>query len=138
MVLLHTWGDAVSDQSAYIGWVDTAQKGTSDSIGGGFYGDNYGSGVTGTDWHHVAFTFSGGTGGTAILYVDGIQRATGTKTPNLQSDSVMMGKANTGTAYWYNGQVDEFKIFNYALSADQIKRDFNEGPVRFGPATGSP
>ena len=36
------------------------------------------------------------------------------------------------------GQIDDVKIFNYALSASQVKNLFNNGAVYFGPVTGSP
>jgi len=35
--------------------------------------------------------------------------------------------------------VDDVKIYNYALTATQVKNLYNEGSaVRFGPSTGSP
>ncbi|KKU99193.1 MAG: hypothetical protein UY33_C0035G0016, partial [Candidatus Amesbacteria bacterium GW2011_GWA1_48_9] len=37
-----------------------------------------------------------------------------------------------------NGQIDDVKIFNYALTAQQVKTVYNEGAVRFAPLTGSP
>ena len=45
------------------------------------------------------------------------------------------------TAYpeWFPGQIDEVRIFNYALTSTQVKNLFNQGSaIRFGPATGSP
>lgn len=37
-----------------------------------------------------------------------------------------------------NGQIDDFRVFNYELSANQVKNLYNGGAVRFGPATGPP
>jgi hypothetical protein len=39
---------------------------------------------------------------------------------------------------WFNGQIDDARIFSYALTPQQIKTVINEGAVRFGPVQGSP
>jgi len=39
---------------------------------------------------------------------------------------------------YFNGQIDDVRVFNYALTANQIKTLFNNGSVNFGPSTGSP
>ncbi|NLC31550.1 MAG: LamG domain-containing protein, partial [Candidatus Moranbacteria bacterium] len=118
-------GNASNAQAAWLGWVQTANFGTSNSIGGGFYGRNYGTGIADNDWHHLILTFSGGTSGTVNIYVDGENKVTDTFTPNLTSASVFMGKANTGTSYLYNGLLDEPKIFNYALTNEQVQLEYN-------------
>ena len=41
-------------------------------------------------------------------------------------------RAYTSTSY-LDGQIDEVKIFNYALTAQQVKDIYNEGAVYFGP-----
>jgi len=39
----------------------------------------------------------------------------------------------------FNGLIDDVKIFNYALTANQVKTVYNEGAaVRFGPNAGQP
>lgn len=120
-------GNASTAQAAWLGWCSSAQVGTSNSIGGGFYGRNYGSGISDSDWHFMALTFSGGASGTATLYVDGKVITTDTYTPDLQSTAIMFGKANTGTSYWYTGGIDNVRIYDYARSATQIAWDYNRG-----------
>jgi prepilin-type N-terminal cleavage/methylation domain-containing protein len=113
--------DAVG-QLAWIGWTQSAQVGTSNSIGGGFYGTNFGSGVTDTDgWHHVVFTFEGGEGGAAKLYVDGMERASSNYTPNLSSAGIAFGHPS----YPYNGDIDEVRLYNRALSASEVLAEYN-------------
>ncbi|MFA6306202.1 MAG: LamG-like jellyroll fold domain-containing protein [Patescibacteria group bacterium] len=123
-------GDASSDQSAWIGWCSTAQHGTANSIGGGFYGTNYGSGITDSDWHYVVQTFAGGSNGAVVLYVDGVPKVNDNMTPNLQNTSVRFGKTNTGTAYSYNGFVDDVRIYNRALSPAEISEQYRAGSAR--------
>lgn len=116
-------GNDASSQSAWIGWVQSAQVGTSNSIGGGFYASNYGSGITDTaGWHHVALTFSGGAPGTAKIYVDGIERVSNSYTPNIGSGSVAFGH----DTYPYSGGLDEVKIYNRELSAEEILAQYND------------
>jgi len=36
------------------------------------------------------------------------------------------------------GKVDDLQVYNYALSAQQIKTVMNGGAIRYGPLTGAP
>lgn len=38
----------------------------------------------------------------------------------------------------YNGQMDDVKVFNYALTDAQVRDLYNAGSVRFSPLTGAP
>jgi hypothetical protein len=42
------------------------------------------------------------------------------------------------SAFYFPGQIDDVRIYNYALSPTQIKEIYNNGTVYFGPATGTP
>lgn len=100
--------------------------------------DNVGSKtVTANTWHHVVVTWNGTT---AAFYVDGI---------NNTSTSSFSGLSNVGStsyignysdaAQGYTGQVDDVRIYNYALTPYQVKNVMNQGAaVRWGPSTGSP
>ena len=54
------------------------------------------------------------------------------------SDDLLIGSRLTTGDNVLNGQIDDVKIFNYALTAQQVKTVYNEGAVRFAPLTGSP
>lgn len=120
-------GNASSSQAAWLGWCSSPQLGTANSIGGGFFGRNYGSGISDNNWHFLTLTFSGGTNGTVLLYADGQLKVTDTYTPNLASTSIMFGKANSGISYWYNGLIDQVRIYNYVRTPAQIAWDYNRG-----------
>ncbi len=114
-------GNSAAGQSAYIGTIATAQVGTSNSIGGGFYGINYGSGVTSANkWVHVAMTFSGGADGSANIYIDGENKLTATSTPNLGSATRRIGRIGTDTIYDFPGKIDDVRIYNRALAPAEI------------------
>lgn len=117
-----TIGNSAAGQSAYIGTVFTANSGgTSNSIGGGFYGVNYGSGVTTLNkWVHLAMSFSGGAGGQVNIYVDGVNKISATSTPNLGNATKKIGRIGTDTTYDFAGLIDDARIYNRALSAAEI------------------
>jgi len=65
-------GNASVGGSAYLGYVSIAQNGTNSSIGGGFYGVNFGSGILpNTGWHFLSLSYDGSN---ALLYVDSVVR----------------------------------------------------------------
>ncbi len=73
--------------------------------------------ITDTKWHHIAVTYDGNT---MKIYIDG----------NLDASKSVSGIVNTGNSeniiggeygnYYFNGNIDEFKVFNKALSKDVI------------------
>jgi hypothetical protein len=72
-------------------------------------------------WHHVAITLSGNTG---TLYLDGAVIGTNTITimpTQLGSlNANFIGKSQWSGDPYLNGKVDDFRIYNGALSAAQI------------------
>ncbi len=116
-----TIGSPSSGESAYIGYVTGAQAGASNSIGGGLYGTNIGSGVTSKGWHFVALTFSGGTSGSLILYVDGVEKTSTSATPDITGTSMLIGTIQSNT-YFFNGSVADVQLYNSALSTPQVQQ----------------
>lgn len=79
------------------------------------------------------------------LYVDGSSAASAvtdstTATTSLaNNDNVSIGNGGTSyTAFDFNGQIDDARIYSYALTPTQVKLLMNEGAARFGPSTGAP
>ncbi|MBI3887671.1 hypothetical protein HY310_01215 [Candidatus Microgenomates bacterium] len=85
-------------------------------------------------WSHVVLTFDNGT---IRLYHDGALDALDTYsiTPGSSTAStITIAGNNGGQASYYRGQIDDVRIFNYALNATQVRTLFNENSaVRFGP-----
>ena len=95
-------------------------------------------------WHHVVGTYDGSESATGInLYFDGKAVAMTTSFSNinatiLNSVGLRIASRSDPTPQRYTGQIDEAKIYNYVLTADQVKRAYNTGSVYFGPSQGSP
>ncbi len=78
-------------------------------------------------WKHVAVTLSGTTG---TLYVDGVQVATNAsmtlKPSNLGNTNLnYLGRSQYSGDPYLNGGLDDFRIYNRALSASEIVALFN-------------
>jgi hypothetical protein len=113
-----TIGASGGGTSAYIGTVNTAQVGTSNSIGGGFYGTNVGSGIATTgQWVHVAMTFDGTTG---TMYVNGTATNTFPYTPALAGTYLRIGRIGSDTTYDFSGSIDDVRLYSRALSAAEV------------------
>ncbi|MDD5433464.1 MAG: LamG domain-containing protein, partial [Candidatus Pacebacteria bacterium] len=98
------------------------------------YNTNYGYANTGTSttnvadgkWHHIAFVKSGVNG---TYYLDG--RVDGTKIAAANrsyiADDFVIGKDYRGDSAFFNGLIDDVRIYNYARTPAQIAWDYNRG-----------
>ncbi len=90
--------------------------------------------ITNTSWHLVGCTID--RDGNGQIYIDGkadgAAVSMGTDAMTTAANLTFGTRAYTATSY-LNGQIDDIKIFNYALSPAQVKKIMNEGSaVRFG------
>jgi hypothetical protein len=92
------------------------------------------------NWYHLVFIYEGNNGATT-LYVNGKVQST-SSTTDFDFSGVQMGIGATFVltfGSYYDGIVDDFRVYNYPLSATQIQKLYNDNSgVRFGPNTGSP
>lgn len=96
---------------------------------------NYTVPSTTTDWHHVLGVFDGTS---AIIYFDGKLIGSNSATWNtVLSGTYYIGR-NIPSSHYFPGQIDDVRIYNYPLTATQVKTLYNEGAYRVGPATGAP
>jgi hypothetical protein len=91
--------------------------------------------ITGTDWHHLLVTDN--RGGTRQLFIDGQLAASDnvTTSSNSLSATTTLRLARNSTAgignYYFAGQIDDVRIYNYPLTALQIKDIYTGGAVNF-------
>ncbi|MEL7577828.1 LamG-like jellyroll fold domain-containing protein [Pseudoalteromonas sp. D15MCD-2] len=80
------------------------------------------------EWTHVAFTVDGTNGDVLKMYVNGELQL---ETDGFPRVFTVPGETNEfalGVNYWdtpYNGAIDELKIFNGAISAEEVKALFD-------------
>jgi len=97
-----------------------------------------GSDVSATDtsthalntWYHVVGTYNGAN---HILYVNGVEKANRADTGVLGSPTygAYIGTYQ-GTNYCMSGKIDDVKIYNVALTAKQVKQNFEAGRALYG------
>jgi len=120
-----SYGTAASNQGRHIGLLNDR------FIYGSFgAGDFYSSaGILPNTWYHAVGTYDGST---QLLYVNGELVATGTSQILATTESTaQIGRQVNASQYW-PGQIAKAAIYNRALSATEIKQNFNALRGRFG------
>jgi hypothetical protein len=83
------------------------------------------------NWHHLAGVRDT-TAGTIAIYVDGIKITSTTDTYGStvigNNDDLTIGNSGTGTytQFDFAGSIDEVRFYNYALTANNIRKELNE------------
>jgi hypothetical protein len=92
-------------------------------------------------WYHIVGVTDYTSGGTKI-YVNGRDdggTVNGTPTYTATKGTLDIGRLISGTPYYGSGQIDDVRIYNYALTPLQVKNVMNQGSaVRWGPNAGQP
>ncbi|MEK6932690.1 MAG: LamG domain-containing protein [Nanoarchaeota archaeon] len=78
--------------------------------------------LTLNQWHHVLFVREDYLGG-AYIYVDGVQRASGTGTYTQAISDPLYNGVISGAGY-YDGYIDNIRVYNRALSAAEIYQHY--------------
>jgi|GEM_PF-2384151 len=94
------------------------------TLGGGMYYLEAPNSITLNKWYHIAGTYDGAT---MRLYVDGVLKASQTKSGNLDYDPANpmtfgLYKDDNET-YYFKGKVDEIRIWNVTRTQQQIQTD---------------
>ena len=106
--------------STNIGWsVSSAALSTVNYNLGGTLNDG--------DWHHFVLTGTGASGN-GTLYIDGsLNTDTPSTTPATFNTNTNnnIGRGHTATGRFFDGNMDELAIFDYALDAPDVDSIFN-------------
>ena len=91
--------------------------------------------VTDSSWHHIVVTYDGSSSADGLkIYVDAMQEITSVYRNSLSSTiqnpaslKVAARSYGTGTTQHLNGTIDDVRIYDKALSADEIEQLYFEG-----------
>jgi hypothetical protein len=89
-------------------------------------------------WYHIVFTFDGLQ---LRMYLNGQLDAQKSQNyiPKIDDDPIRIGSWGGGSGRSIDGQIDDVRIYNYALTEAQIKSLYNSNSsVYFGPEEGQP
>ena len=129
--VLAQWGNNESDQAFAI-YLDHNE----------FRGSTYGiendlsSGVdVDMHWHHIALTLEQGL---MTIYVDGILQNSQEVSANTSGNQLILGREVGSLGKPFNGHLDDIKVYNRSLSADEINTlyegDSGKADLTFTPA----
>ena len=73
-------------------------------------------------WYHVAMVVTeGGSEDTITFYIDGVQSGTPAQVDSEDSEGDYLIATNKGlNGRWINGLVDDFRLYNHALSEAEV------------------
>ena len=76
-------------------------------------------------WHHVAVTFAGGDSDDFSIYLNGALQSASTlggvrRQVNTRTGTAAIGQNVGGNAH-YSGDIDDVRLYDYALSAEQVQ-----------------
>lgn len=93
------------------------------------------------EWHHVALTYNGGSA-SQILYIDGLQVATGAASTSLTALGINMSigvKTDNSTSApdanvpgWWDGKIDDLAFFNTVLTPAEVLQIKTNGDAGIG------
>lgn len=88
--------------------------------------------VTANRWNHIVCTYNGSI---KIIYVNGVQIASVAASGTLASGQTnqYVGKyGNSGNNYPFSGKIGISRVYNRALSASEVIKNYNSAKSRFG------
>jgi hypothetical protein len=95
------------------------------------YTCSFGSANNKNEWYYMTHTWNP-TLNEMKTYIDGDLKTTCTSTNGFRPDSgsfSRLGSENAGNNYFFNGTLDEFKIFNRTLTPTEITALYNTNPL---------
>jgi hypothetical protein len=86
-------------------------------------------------WYYLCFTKTSGLiGSTTKLYSNSVElvgAVEGTNTtPNITDNPFVVGRLDS--TRWFNGKISNVKIYNRAITSEEIKKNYNATRKRFG------
>lgn len=141
--------DQLNSSAGFNLWIDDAsddlQFVVSDGDSANIHTVDSTSTFTDTVWHHFVIVYDDSGASNSKIYIDGRDdSATNTTTGTFTSiaslanavDFRLGSEADSGEPF--AGELDDIMVFNYALTANQVKTLFAQGVANFAPSEGAP
>jgi len=134
----------LNEQNADTLWLNVDTSGNDklnvylgDTTNTGYHNSN--NTITRGQWNHIMITYDDDVD-ELKLYINEVLDSTITTSgiPNFDTSITMGIREDKVANTYFDGQIDDVKIFNYALTPLQIKTEYNAGALFFGPTTGNP
>jgi gliding motility-associated-like protein len=120
-----TPGGGTSGYAFYINsWGSSDRKVVFEATGGTFIST---TSIPNNTWTHVAVSVA--SGGAATIYINGVASGTGTITIPSNSNTINVGAFGNNGYFYFNGGIDEVRIWDVAKTASEINT-FKNSDVR--------
>ena len=93
----------------------------------GYYAIN--SNIIGTDWTHLVAVFKGND--YINLYINGVSQGSNSVTTNANSNILPVQFGYKHSTNYFNGTIDEVRIYNRSLTATEILQHYNHHKLKF-------
>lgn len=140
-ITIEAWIKHPSSVGSAVGIVDTQQSGNrgyrlcieNDVVEFGIYGGDLGQGytelngkipVTDGGWHHLVGTWDGLN---MRIYVDGKEDTSAVQSAMAESQQDLYIGVRDVNAGWFEGLIDEVRIYNESLELTTIKKHYTQG-----------
>ncbi|MFH1657468.1 MAG: LamG-like jellyroll fold domain-containing protein [bacterium] len=82
-------------------------------------------------WYHIVGTYDGSN---LMIYLNGslAKKVPYTTDAVANTDPLMIGRRSTATSYFFDGILDEVRIYNESLTLSEIQQLYAEGAARHG------
>ena len=84
-------------------------------------------GLSDGNWHHVVFVAESDT--VAKIYIDGVDDTDDVAKDRIGTGSntapIILGTTYNQSGFFFNGSMDEFAVFDYALDSDQVQEIYD-------------
>jgi len=95
---------------------------------GGWSGPSAGSDLRDGKWHHLIVTVN--RANNATFYIDGVNGGTAgisARSGSLSNAGTMkIGRYGAGASEYFNGSIDEVRVYNRVLTADEVKQHYDQ------------
>ncbi len=76
------------------------------------------------EWHLIGLTWNGKLNGTVKLYFDGEKKDEANYTHGAGCTNFMLGNNYKHTMNWSNGQIDDFKLFDWDMDSTAMRNEY--------------
>jgi hypothetical protein len=120
------WGDIMPGTRFGVSGLANLAARTDQPIFSGQSADLYSTttNIVDGNWHHIAVTYDGST---LRLYLDGALNNNGALTLNTTTRMLYIGRAPVRMSEFYDGDLDDLRIYDRVLNATEISALFHEG-----------
>ncbi|MFY0599432.1 MAG: VCBS repeat-containing protein [Cyclobacteriaceae bacterium] len=116
------WNGSAGDQTA-VSWLDASLTNKQffgvNGSGSLIFGDGFqtGTALSASQWVHLGATYDGSQ---SIIYINGVQSDVSTAGLTYQFDNLTIGRQGNNDGEYWDGKIDDIRIYDVALSASAI------------------